>query len=256
MAVVEAIERLKGIREPTLRRQVLARELASGDPDAWIEILAGLLARAVTTDDITAAAAVEALTHAVADPALTYEARQALYEAARRRRHGPLARLFLDASPATALAGVVARQMSPERPLRPQGRPLTLGERKALARTHRRDFITLLVKDPHPDVVAVLLGNPHLTEDDVVRMAAIRPALPAALTVIAAHPRWSARHPVRRALVLNPGTPLHVAVRLATTLRPGELAALAADPTMPLPLREHAAELLASVEEDGSSGGA
>jgi len=250
MAVVEAIRRLEGIREPTLRHKLLARELASGDPEDWIEVLARLLARAVTADNATAIAAIEALTYAVADPALTYESRQALYEAARRRRHGPLARLFLDASPATATAGAVARQMSPERPLRPQGRPLTLGERKSLARTHRRDLITLLVRDPHPDVVAVLLGNPHLTEDDVVRMAAVRPALPAALVLIAAHLRWSTRHPVRRALVLNPGTPLHVAVRLATTLRPGDLTAVAADPTMPLPLREHAAELLAAARAD------
>jgi hypothetical protein len=103
-----------------------------------------------------------------------------------------------------------------------------------------------MLRDPHPEVVAILLGNPHLTEDDVVRMAALRPSLSASLATIAIHPRWSLRYPVRRALVLNPSTARHVAVRLATTLRPGDLAQLAADPTQPVVLRQHAAELLSA----------
>ena len=39
-------------------------------------------------------------------------------------------------------------------------RPLTLGERKALARKPDRRLIARAMRDPHPAVVAVLLSNP------------------------------------------------------------------------------------------------
>lgn len=244
MGSVSALARLKGIREPTIRRRALAAALADGDPVTWVDDLAALLARAVGTDDADATAAVETLVHAVGSSHLPYGARQGLYEAARSRGHGPVARLFLEAVPRDD--DDLARKVDGERPVEPRGRPLTLGERKSLARTHRRDFIGLLLRDPHPDVVAILLSNPHLTESDVVRMAALRPSLAAALATIAAHPRWSLRYAVRRALVLNPWTPLHLAVRMATTLKRGDLASLAADAMMPLALRQHAAELLSA----------
>src|SRR5947208_1507064 len=81
--------------------------------------------------------------------------------------------------------------------------------------------------------VAILLDNPHMTEPDVLRIAAMRPAVPESLATIAHHARWSLRHAVKRALVLNPSTPLADAMRIATTLRAAELAELAADPSLP-----------------------
>jgi hypothetical protein len=92
-------------------------------------------------------------------------------------------------------------------------------------------------------VVAILLDNPHITEADIVRIASARPAVPASLATLAAHPRWSVRHPVKRALVLNPSTPLADAIRISTTLRSQELRELAADPSLPEPLRTHAAQV-------------
>ncbi|MGD8863380.1 MAG: hypothetical protein PVI30_25425, partial [Myxococcales bacterium] len=57
-----------------------------------------------------------------------------------------------------------------------KGRVPSLGERKALARRNDRDLITRVLRDPHPDVIRILLGNPALTEEDVVRLCARRPA--------------------------------------------------------------------------------
>ena len=96
-------------------------------------------------------------------------------------------------------------------------------------------------------VVASLIENPHVTEEDIVKMAAARPAVPESLAKIAAHPRWSVRHAVKRALVLNPSTPLADAIRIATTLRAPELAEIAADHSLPDLLRKHAAEVLAEI---------
>ena len=242
------VTRLKAIREPRQRVLALIEAFERDDAAAWVDVLAAIVARTHTVDDADALAALECVAHAAADPALGYRTRQRLYEAATAHALPAIARLFLSASPQAQLPHQLERQLGPERPLRPTDRPLTLGERKALARTHRRDQLLLLVRDPHPDVVAILLDNPHVTEADIVKMAAMRPAVPESLAKIAAHARWSVRHAVKRALVQNPSTPLADAIRIATTLRAAELAELADDPALPEPLRVHCAEVLASSE--------
>ena len=242
------IARLRAIREPRMRVLALISALGEGEPAAWVEALAAIIARAKLVDDPDASETLEALTHAVADETLGYDRRKQLYEAATAHGLPAVARLFLVASPQGELPRQLEKQLGPERPLRPADRPLTLGERKALARTHRRDQLLLLIRDPHPQVVAILLDNPHVTEADIVKVAAMRPAVPESLAKVAAHPRWSVRHAVKRALVLNPSTPLADAIRIATTLRAAELAELAADHSLPEPLRQHAAEVLAELQ--------
>ena len=229
-----------------MRVLALIEALQEGDPASWVHALATIVAGAHLKDDPDAIEALEAVAHAAADPALGYEPRQQLYEAAIAQRLPAIARLFLVASPTTIGSSQLAKSLAPERPLKPTGRPLTLGERKWLARTHDREQFLLLLRDPHPAVVAILLDNPHLTEADVVRIASARPAVPAALTTIAGHPRWSVRHPVKRSLVLNPSTPLADAIRIVTTLRSQELRELAADGSLREPLRTHAAEVYAA----------
>jgi hypothetical protein len=208
--------------------------------------LGTVIARAQQHDDADAKLALEAITHAVREPTLAYELRQALYTSAVEQAMPAIARLFITTSPVVELPVTLKKQLGPERPLRPAGRPLTLGERKSAARTNDREKIGLLLRDPHPMVVAILLDNPHITEADVVKMASMRPAVPESLAKIAAHARWSVRHPVKRALVLNPSTPLADAIRITTTLRAAELAELSQDPSLPEPLRAHAAEVRAA----------
>jgi uncharacterized protein (UPF0147 family) len=234
----QIVARLKAIRDARMRTLVLVEAFRDGDPALWVQVLAAIVHRAHVVDDADAIEALESVTHAAADPALPYDTRQALYEAATDQGLVLIARLFLVTTPPTP-------DLAPERPLKPTGRPLTLGERKALARTHRREQLLLLIRDPHPAVVAILLDNPHVTESDVVRIAAARPGVPASLALVASHARWSVRHPVKRALVLNPATPLADAIRIATTLRRAELEEIAADPALPEPLRKHAADVCA-----------
>ena len=238
-----AVACLRAIRDPRMRVCALIEALGEGEPGGWVEALAALIGRAHGSDDPGAAIAVQSLIHAAADPALPYATRQRLYEAAIERDLRAVARLFLAASPSSGRPGQLPQQLAPERSLGARGRPLTLGERKSLARTHDRERILLMLRDPHPAVVAILLENPHVTEPDVLQIASARPAVPAALAKLAAHPRWSVRHAVKRALVQNPSTPLADAIRIATTLRPSELTELAGDAALPEPLRAHAADL-------------
>jgi len=99
-----------------------------------------------------------------------------------------------------------------------QGRPLTLGERKALARRNDRNLVARALRDPHPDVVRILLGNPYVTELDVVRLCARRPVPATILLEVFRTPKWIVRYRVRKALVLNPATPVDIALQLSSHL--------------------------------------
>jgi hypothetical protein len=118
-----------------------------------------------------------------------------------------------------------------------RGRPLTLGERKSLARTHDRSLIQRVVRDPHPDVVRILLDNPSLTEEDVVRVCAARPNDPNVLQTVYRHRRWVVRYRPRNAILRNPHTPLDTALLLAPLLRRGELKEAATSSELAPPLR-------------------
>jgi hypothetical protein len=96
-----------------------------------------------------------------------------------------------------------------------KGRTVTLGERKSLARRHDRMLIARIVRDPHPQVIRILLGNPAVTEPDVVRLCAARPVLGEVLREVFRNPRWIVRYQVRIALLLNPYTPLDMALQIA-----------------------------------------
>jgi hypothetical protein len=113
-----------------------------------------------------------------------------------------------------------------------RGRPLTLGERKSLARRPDRGMLERLLRDPHPDVIRQLLVNPKLTEDDVLSLAARRPCRPDVLVEIARTPRWTHRPRIRMALVFNPDTPLEVSAPLLGLLVRQELQLVATSPTV------------------------
>lgn len=118
-----------------------------------------------------------------------------------------------------------------------KGRPLTLGERKTLARRRDRELLGRVLQDPHPGVIAILLGNPALTELDIVRLAATRPIDPASLSHLFYSTRWIIRARVRRALMQNPYTPLDLAMQLVPHVLEAEARALSAAPSLRLPIR-------------------
>jgi hypothetical protein len=124
------------------------------------------------------------------------------------------------------------------------GRALTLGERKALARSRDRFMLDRLLRDPHPLVIRNVLANARITEDDVVRLAARRPAFPDVQTEIAKHTRWSTRGRVRVALVQNPFTPPSVSVPLLALLVRPELEQVVGATDVPAIVRGAALDLL------------
>ncbi len=135
-------------------------------------------------------------------------------------------------------------EASAPRALTPGTRPLTLGERKSLARSWRRDVLERLLVDPSVDVITLLLDNPHVTESDVLKIATSRRAPPAAMGLILAHRRWNTRSRVRKAVVLNPRSPLALVLRSVGLLGRAEQLELLHDGTLPPIVRDAVARRL------------
>jgi hypothetical protein len=104
-----------------------------------------------------------------------------------------------------------------------KGRPLTLGERKSLARTHDRALLARVLRDPHPDVIKILLDNPAVVEADVVRLCARRPSRPRVLIEVFLHQRWVLRYRIRLTLALNPFTPEDITLQILPHLSAADL---------------------------------
>jgi hypothetical protein len=234
--------RMKAIREPRMRRVIAAEFLRTTAPESAVVTLAALFGDNAHGSDIGYSTAADAITAALsADDLLDYDARARLYQAAVHAELEQVARLFLDARRPEGRIDAAARE--PERPIVPRGRTLTLGERKSLARTHERAVLGHVIRDPHPDVVSIVLDNPHTTEHDVLAIVVRRPAPAASLQAVARHPRWRVRYAIKHALVLNPYTPVPVALRLVSSLRTHHLAAIAGDGNLDPLVRQQAADV-------------
>ncbi|MCC6644194.1 MAG: hypothetical protein IT374_01310 [Polyangiaceae bacterium] len=208
----------------TLRR-VADRALRAGYVRGWLAER-DVTAAAAALDELCLAAeaadpecgeALVAVVEALADPRVADDVTRLREEAAGGALVG-LSRLLRRPPP------LPSRALSPARPPDYGGsRPLTLGERKALARRPTRAHLEKLLLDPDPMVLEALLMNPRLTEDDVLTVAAKRPGAPALLAVIARSGRWSVRARVRMALALNPEVPPELGVPLVSLLSRQEL---------------------------------
>lgn len=235
--------KLKAIREPTMRRHALVAFLTETPAPDVVAILSIALARS-RDGDTRGLVVIDTLTTTLTNTSLlSYDDRASLYACAKSLGQQTVARLLFGASPSGISEAEAKAALAPERPVIPRGKPLTLGERK---RGHRREMLAHLLRDPHPDVVAILLNNPHITERDVLVIATRRTPQPAALVAVARNHRWRVRYNVRRALVLNPFTPALESLRLATTLRPKDLQLIAADTKLSPTLRQQAKELLSA----------
>jgi hypothetical protein len=121
---------------------------------------------------------------------------------------------------------------------------LTLGHKKMLARIADQDRIVRLAMEGDPRVVRELLLNPRLTEAMVVRIVARRPARVEAVYEVWRSPRWSSRINVRRALALNPSTPIEISLKLLPHMMVPDLKEIANDHAMAPDVRAMAAVLL------------
>lgn len=220
-----------------MRQATLRATLDGLDDAAAARLCAELVRRG--PDGAPFDVALLALTAVLDDGGLGYDRHAALYTAARALGDAQLGRLLLSSQPPPPGAPKPADLLG--------GRELTLGERKSLARGRRREVLDRLLRDPDESVLTILLANPRITEDDVVRLAARRPTTAGAQRSILRSERFIARYAVKRALVLNPYTPTDLAARLVVLLTRPDQHAVANDPSLSDPVREAAREAVESI---------
>lgn len=120
----------------------------------------------------------------------------------------------------------------------------SVGERCTSARGRSRNKLDRLLHDRDHRVIAILLDNPLLREQDVVKIAAMRPTRPEVLELLARHRRWASRYAVRKAIACNPHTPPPISRRLVPTLLKQDLKALIGAGSIPEEVRQQARALL------------
>ena len=240
------VRRLQPIRELRMRSVLMASYLTSVSEERAVRTLALLLQRGKSGQDVGCALALDSLVAVLGDAELMpYATRASLYATAKELGQLVIARWFFDASP-NQRGDAVRREngLVPEWRPTPGGRALTLGERKSLARGHRREVLRTVLLDPHAEVIRILLGNPTLTESDVLQIASRRPCDSETLAVVAHDTRFGTRYAVRRALVKNPYTPVHLSIRLLASMRRTDLSTIAQDQQLAEVVREQARALL------------
>ncbi len=229
------------LRESALRAAYMGAEIDQRAPLDVARALDVVCSRAEQADP-RARDVLGAMIPVVAEPARK-RTLDALRRIAAQESLLALARLLRKKKRGATIEPVPVEERGPVRA--ESGRALTLGERRSLARRPTRAALDKLLRDPHPMVIRRVLDHPRLTEDDVVRMAAQRPAYPDVIAEIVRHPSWPQRARVRLALVQNPATPPELAVPLVRLLIRPELRAVLRAEDVPNVVRAAASELLA-----------
>jgi hypothetical protein len=128
---------------------------------------------------------------------------------------------------------------------------MRFGEKITLAKIATTPVLTRLLAETEAKVAQACLINPRLREEDLVTAVRQDTAPRALLETAAASSRWGERYAVRLALVLQPRTPLGVALAQLTSLLDRDLERVAASTGL-RPLVQAAASRLA--EGDRSQG--
>jgi hypothetical protein len=232
--------RLAALPEPAMRRVAMAEWMTHAPPAEQVDLLVVVLRRG-REGGPPFHLALAAFTAALGGDAVPYDIRRDLYARAKDRGYEDLAQLFLSAIEMTPAAeGAIGRLLQRD------GKPLTLGERKQLARGGRRDLLDRLLRDPDPAVIRLLLGNPRLTESNVITIASRRPTHADIQREVYAARRWIARYHVKRTLVLNPWTPTDLAIRLLPFLTEPDLRLVVDDAELGAAVRTAAEKLTSS----------
>src|SRR5213082_555778 len=116
---------------------------------------------------------------------------------------------------------------------------IPLGQKITLARRGPARVAGALLTEGHPQVVSVVLGNPYLTEAQILKTLS-REKLPAPVVpAIIHHRKWSISYNIRIALLRQPSAPLATILSYLPQLTVSNLRELAAPGIVPETLRRY-----------------
>jgi hypothetical protein len=97
------------------------------------------------------------------------------------------------------------------------------GERIALGKVVSPALLVLLLQDPDPRILLSCLQNPRLREEDLLRVLRLESVPVHLLEEVSRSRRWSENYAVRLGLVLQPRTPLPIALSFLSGLSRADL---------------------------------
>lgn len=240
--VKQLIKKLSSVSDPVLV-EGLARELLSERPVGLLAELLATLGR-FAQDERARMVYMGVVRLALAPQAVPQAVKEEVYSALARRGEGALVRYLLPISAARSGSGG-------EEVHDPVLEDMPLGMRKWKARSYDRDLLLRLSRDEDPSVIAILLNNPQVVEENVVRWASRRPCSAAVLLLVARHRKWSLRPKVQETLARNPYTPTHVAAAFMPLFTRKLLKLIAGDNALHDVVKAAAAEVLEIRESGG-----
>jgi hypothetical protein len=120
------------------------------------------------------------------------------------------------------------------------------GVRVSMAKRLNRQQLARMLTDTNPLVIRTLLKNPSLTESDVLKLCSLRPASADVQREVFHSRKWSARYPVKKALIFNPYTPTELGLKLVHFMMEQDLRIVAESLDLHPALRESAQKRLES----------
>lgn len=236
-AVVDLGKRLAGLEAGPQRRAIL-REILVAAPELPLVRVLGCAQREAASGSRHGTLVFDVFTEVLRHGDLSRGDRERWCAAASHVGEAAIERLleFEDETPE-----IIETVDPPRGTLAAEG--VTLGHRKAIARSARGDTLMKLMRDPEPSVIAEVLKNGRLTEAQVVRMAAQQKPTAGTLAVIGRSDKIRFLR-VRRALVTNPETPAHLACTLMSRLPRSDLQDVALDTRLDDEVRNAARDLL------------
>ncbi len=127
---------------------------------------------------------------------------------------------------------------------------MRLGDRITLARLATPALLPALLADAERQVTESTLLNPRLREEDLVAALRREDARPVLVESTVASSRWATNYAVRLALVLQPRTPLALALQQISSLVPRDLRRVAEAASL-RPLVRAAAQEVLTARADG-----
>ena len=116
---------------------------------------------------------------------------------------------------------------------------IPLGQKITLARRGPGRVAGALLTEGHPQVLAVVLDNPHLTEAQVLKALSREKLPPGVVSAIIHHRKWSLAYNIRIAALRQPNVPLATILSYLPQLTVSDLRELAAPGIAPETLRRY-----------------
>lgn len=127
---------------------------------------------------------------------------------------------------------------------------MTVSEKIKLAILGNKEVREILIRDSNRMVSSTVLGNPHITEEEVIKLTASTSTSDELLREVVRNKDWLKNYHIRKNLVCNPKTPLKASLKLVSELNARDLERLAKSKNIPSVLASTARKVLTAKKKE------